>query len=40
LQPTLHSLLQIVEVNLFEKVDIILLVIQALRRELMTETDN
>jgi transposase len=40
LQPSLHTLLQIVEVNLFEKIDIIQLVIKALRQEIMTETAN
>ena len=40
LQPTLHTLLQIVEVNLFEKIDIIQLVTKALRQELMNETGN
>jgi hypothetical protein len=40
LQPSLHTLLQIVEVNLFEKVDIIQLVTKALRQEIMTETAN
>ena len=40
LQPSLHTLLQIVEVNLFEKIDIIQLVTKALRQEIMTETAN
>jgi len=40
LQPSLHTLLQIVEVNLFEKIDIIQLVIKALRQEIMAETAN
>lgn len=40
LQPTLHTLLQIVEVNLFEKTDIIQLVNKALRQEIMAETGN
>jgi len=40
LQPSLHTLLQIVEVNLFEKIDIIQLVTKALRQEIMAETDN
>jgi Transposase DDE domain. len=40
LHPSLHTLLQIVEVNLFEKVDIIQLVTKALRQEIMTETAN
>jgi hypothetical protein len=40
LQPTLHTLLQIVEVNLFEKIDIIQLVNKALRQEIMAEADN
>ncbi len=40
LQPSLHTLLQIVEVNLFEKTDIIQLVTKALRQEIMTETAN
>lgn len=40
LQPSLHTLLQIVEVNLFEKTDIIQLVTKALRQEIMAQTDN
>jgi hypothetical protein len=40
LQPSLHTLLQIVEVNLFEKIDIIQLVTKALRQEIMAETAN
>ena len=40
LQPSLHTLLQIAEVNLFEKIDIIQLVTKALRQEIMTETAN
>jgi hypothetical protein len=40
LQPRLHTLLQIVEVNLFEKIYIIQLVTKALRQEIMTETRN
>lgn len=40
LQPSLHTLLQIVEVNLFEKIDIIQLVTKALRQEIMAETDD
>ena len=40
LQPSLHTLLQIVEVNLFEKIGIIQLVTKALRQEIMAETDN
>jgi hypothetical protein len=40
LQPSLHTLLQIVEVNLFEKIDIIQLVTRALRQEIMVETAN
>jgi hypothetical protein len=40
LQPSLHTLLQIAEVNLFEKVDIIQLVTKALRQEIMTKTAN
>jgi transposase len=40
LQPSLHTLLQIVEVNLFEKIDIIQLVTKALRQEIMSEYPN
>lgn len=40
LQPTLHTLLQIVEVNLFEKTDIIHVVNKALRQEITIETGN
>jgi len=40
LQPSLHTLLQIVEVNLFEKIEINQLVTKALRQEIMAETDN
>ncbi len=40
LQTSLHTLLQIVEVNLFEKTDIIQVVTKALRQEIMTETPN
>ena len=40
LQPSLHTLLQIVEVNLFEKINIIQVVTKALRQEIMAETDN
>jgi len=40
LQPSLHTLLQIVEVNLFEKIDIIQVVTKALRQEIMAETDD
>jgi len=40
LQPSLHTLLQIVEVNLFEKINIIQVVTKALRQEIMAETDD
>ena len=40
LQPSLHTLLQIVGVNLFEKTDVIQLVKKALRQEIMAETDK
>jgi len=40
LQISLHTLLQILEVNLFEKIDIIQLVTKALRQENETEIAN
>jgi len=40
LQPSLHTLLQIVEVNLFEKTDIIQVVTKALRQEIVIEDSN
>jgi hypothetical protein len=37
---SLHTLLQIMEVNLFEKTDIIQVVDKAMRQETIPETDN
>ena len=37
---SLHTLLQVMEVNLFEKTDIIQVVEKAMRQETIPETDN